>query len=169
MNEDDLRIAIYEQLGLEVGSLSSESGNDWARAQKEVLQELKEKRLEQDGSPQEINYLVISREDEAYKSILESESLLSQKFKEVITKRNDLSEDDIFNLIATGSKEVIINLVKNQKLTSLMIDEIISGSVYLTKKNLIENQVLSDTQKILLIELMKRHESAYVDLIAKIQ
>jgi len=28
MNEDDLREKIYEYLGLDVGSLSSESGND---------------------------------------------------------------------------------------------------------------------------------------------
>lgn len=168
MNEDALRIAIYEHLGLEVGSLESESGNDWARAQKEVLQEAKEKKLEQEVSSKEINYLTISREDDAYKSIVESESLLSQKFKEIITKRNDLSENDIFYLISTGSKEVIINLVKNQKLNFGMIDKIIPTSVYLTKKNLIEYQELSDSQKSLLIELMNRHRNAYIDLINKI-
>lgn len=36
MDEDLLRNEIYKRLGTEVGSLSSESGNDWQRAKTEV-------------------------------------------------------------------------------------------------------------------------------------
>lgn len=39
MEELELRIAIYERLGLEFGCLPSESGNDWQRAKDEVLEE----------------------------------------------------------------------------------------------------------------------------------
>ena len=57
MNEDDLRIKIYERLGIKVGSLQSESGNDWQRVKKDILDENRSEQLKNISQNKEINYL----------------------------------------------------------------------------------------------------------------
>lgn len=53
MNADELREKIYEYLGLELGSLASESGNDWERAKKEVIDDYKREQINNISENQE--------------------------------------------------------------------------------------------------------------------
>lgn len=45
MDDEKLRVKIYKRLGLEIGSLSYEGGNDWIIAEKEILEEEKQQEL----------------------------------------------------------------------------------------------------------------------------
>lgn len=168
MNDEEVRLKIYERLGLEIGSLSSESGNDWERAKKEVLDEIKQKEFEFLSSKKSINYGTIEKNSEEYKMALKSHSILANNFKVQIAQRNDLSDDEVNSLLSCTDKDILINLVKYQILSPENIDLIIPNSVYLVKKYLIEKQNLTDTQKQLLKSLMLLQESLYYDLLIKI-
>jgi len=169
MEEDLLRDEIYRRLGLEKGSLSSESGNDWERAKNEVLEEWKRKEFENNEKLKEIDYSSIDKNTNEFKFALTSASHKLQDYKISIAQRNDLSEEDILQLIEHGNKEVIINLTRHQILSEEVISKIIPNSVYLAKKYLVEKQNLSNTQKETLLKLLQEHEDSYKDLIYKLQ
>jgi len=165
MNDDDLRLKIYERLGLEVGSLKSESGNDWVRAEKEIISEYKQEQAEKAPKIKIIDYKTIDKLSKEFSSMINSNLVKNQGNNSYIATRNDLSDDDIYLLIKNGSKETIMNLVRYQKLLDKHIDLIIPNSVYLTKRFLIENQSLSSKHKEELFILMKKQPTAYKDII----
>lgn len=148
MNTNELREKIYEYLGLELGSLASESGNDWERAKKEVLDDYKREQSEKNITPEKINYATISKNSNEFVSIINSTLAKHQRHMDVIATRTDLSDSDILLLIRNGSKETIMNLVRLQKLSNDQIDKIIPKSVYLVRKLLFEHQNLSSQQKL---------------------
>lgn len=164
MNDEELRLKIYEKLGLEVGSLASESGYDWKRAEKEVLDEYKASEFKKNSDSKEIDFLTIDKEKEEFRLVLESTSLTVQDYKVLITQRTDLTEDEILKLIEYGNKEVMINLAKHQSLSTQAISQILPNSVYLTKKYLIEKQTLSENHKELLLNQMSEFASTYEKL-----
>ncbi|WP_122893476.1 hypothetical protein [Arcobacter peruensis] len=168
MEDESLRIAIYERLGLEFGSLPSESGNDWQRAKEEVLTELKAKEFEKFKNLTTIDYLTIDKNSEEFKLALNSNSLLTQNYKILIAKREDLIDDEINYLINQDNKDISINIARYQQLNISQIDRIIPNSVFLTKKYLIESQNLNNEQKQQLNEIMSLNKSFYKDLIEKI-
>ena len=92
MNEDDLREKIYEFLGLEVGSLSSESGNDWERAKKEVLDDYRREQLKNTSENTEINYTTIDKSSNEFQYVLNSNEVSLEHKREHISKRMDLPE-----------------------------------------------------------------------------
>lgn len=169
MDEDLLRIKIYERLGLELGSLASESGNDWVRAEKEILEEFRQEEFKKLGELKSVNYLSVDKNSQEFQLALNSKSHQTQYFKVLIAQRNDLNAEDIFVLIKTGDRDVISSLAHYQKLESNMIDIIILDSTYATKKYLIENQTLSETQKRSLLDQMMSHQSTYTTLYEKLQ
>jgi len=144
MNEEELRIKIYQRLGLELGSLASESGNDWARAQKEVLEEQRQKEFEKLKNLKSIDYLIISKDSNEFKLAINAVSLLAQNYKIIIAQRKDLNETEINRLIKDGNKDILINLARHQKLNEKQIALIVPKSTYLCRKHLIENQKLSE-------------------------
>lgn len=168
MNEEELREKIYERLGLEFGSLTSESGNDWVRAEKEILEEFRQEEFKKLKELKSIDYLTIEKNSEEFKIVLNSKSNQIQYFKFLIAQRKDLTPDEILILIKTGDRDVVTNLVRSQELDSNMIDLIIPNSVYATKKYLIENQTLSEIQKNVLLERMNLYKETYSDLYEKL-
>lgn len=168
MEELDLREAIYDRLGLEFGSLPSESGNDWQRAKDEVLEEKKQLEFEKLQQLKKIDYTNIDKNSEEYKIVMNSKSLQMQVFHISISSRNDLTNEDIEKLLIIGNKDILINLAKNQNLTELNINDIIEKGTFLARKNLIEYQNLNDQQKQRMIEIMNHHKSLYNDLIESI-
>lgn len=169
MNKEELRNKIYERLGLEIGSLISEGGNDWVRAEKEVLEEYRQKEFEKVKSINITDYLTIPKDTVEFISVLNSKSIESQRFKILLAQRIDLTENEINKLIDDGNKDILINLARYQKLTNDQILKLIYNSTYLSKKYLIENQKLSSEQKQVLIYLMKESRLNYSDLIEKIK
>lgn len=169
MNKEELRNKIYERLGLEIGSLISEGGNDWVRAEKEVLEEYRQKEFEKVKSINITDYLTIPKDTVEFISVLNSKSIESQRFKILLAQRIDLTENEINKLIDDWNKDILINLARYQKLTNDQILKLIYNSTYLSKKYLIENQKLSSEQKQVLIYLMKESRLNYSDLIEKIK
>ncbi len=165
MEELELREKIYERLGLDFDSLSSESGNDWQKAKNEILEEKKQNDFEKIKYLNTIDYLTIDKESDDYQSIINSKDMCFQVFKISISKRDDLTENEILELIKDGNKDILINLSKNKNLNNEHINLIIENSVYLTKKNLIEYQDLTDGQRARLIEIMNNNKNIYQDLI----
>ncbi len=168
MNDEDLRIEIYKRLGLEVGSLTSESGNDWIKAKAEILFELKEKENSKSNDSQIENYLILDKNTEAFQSILESTSPNIQDKKIQIASRTDLEDEEILQLIEYGNKEVHIALSKHQKLSSQAIEKILPESVYMVKKILIEKHNLSQKNKEILQAHMQKHENLYESLLKQL-
>lgn len=166
--DEKIRLKIYERLGLEIGSLSSESGNDWERAKKEVFDDIKQKEFELLSSKKSINYVTIEKDSEEYKMALKSNSIIANNFKVQIAQRNDLSDDEVNSLLSCTDKDILINLVKYQMLSPENIDLIIPKSVYLVKKYLIEQHNLTSNQKQLLKNLMLQQENLYFELLKKI-
>jgi len=168
MDEDLLRNEIYKRLGIEVGSLSSESGNDWQRAKAEILDEFKAKEFKINSDLKSIDYLTIDKDKEEYKSVLGLNSLSVQDYKVLIAQRNDLTDNEILKLIEYGNKEVMINIARYQILSSQAITNMLLNSVYLTKKNLIERQTLLESHKEILLNEMSKYPDTYVNLIEKL-
>lgn len=164
MNEDELREKIYEFLGLEIGSLSSESGNDWERAKKEVLDDYKREQLKNTSENTEINYTTIDKSSKEFLFVLNSNEVSLEHKREHISKRMDLDENELSILIKNSSKEILMNIVKNYKLSEQLINDILNKSVYLIVKYILENQSLSTSniEKIKLI--MDKNKSLYSDL-----
>lgn len=146
MDSNELRIKIYERLGLEFGSLSSEGGNDWVRAEKEVIEEYKQQEFEKLKELKSIDYLTVDKGSDEFKSAINAISLIAQNYKITIAQRSDLNNEDIDKLIKDGNKDILINLARHQKLTQKQIEDIIPKSTYLCKKYLLENQELSKEQ-----------------------
>lgn len=167
MDEGLLRVKIYERLGLEFGSLSSEGGNDWIRAEKEVLEEYRQDLIEKTPKNEKIDYLSLDRSNDLFKLIITSEDPKNEAKKAIIAERSDLSDNEITLLIKQGSKETILNLLKNNQLQSHHIDMIIPKSVYLVKKALLTTQELSQEQKDMLFKLMHKNKSLYDELLAE--
>lgn len=165
MEELELREKIYERLGLDFGSLSSESGNDWQKAKNEILEEKRQNDFEKIKYLNTIDYLTIDKESDDYESIINSKDMCFQVFKISISKRDDLTENEILELIKDGNKDILINISKNKNLKNEHINLIIENSVYLTKKSLIEYQNLTDGQRARLIEIMNNNKNIYQDLI----
>lgn len=165
MEELELREKIYERLGLDFGSLSSESGNDWQKAKNEILEEKRQNDFEKIKYLNTIDYLTIDKESNDYESIINSKDMCFQVFKISISKRDDLTENEILELIKDGNKDILINISKNKNLKNEHINLIIENSVYLTKKSLIEYQNLTDGQRARLIEIMNNNKNIYQDLI----
>ena len=163
MEELELREKIYERLGLDFGSLSSESGNDWQKAKNDILEEKRQNDFEKIKYLNTIDYLTIDKESNDYESIINSKDMCFQVFKISISKRDDLNE--ILELIKDGNKDILINISKNKNLKNEHINLIIENSVYLTKKSLIEYQNLTDGQRARLIEIMNNNKNIYQDLI----
>lgn len=168
MNNDELRFKIYERLGLELGSLLSEGGNDWILAEKEVLEEYRQQEFEKLKNIKNTDYLSIDKNSQEFQTVLNSNSILTECFKIIISQRSDLSEEDLLKLIKNGNKDILISLVKTQKLNSTMIDLIIPKSIYLIKKYLFEYQNLSTEQKESLKKLMLSSSLNYKELLEKI-
>ena len=165
MEEIELRIAIYERLGLEFGCLPSESGNDWQRAKDEVLEEQRQIEFEKLQQLKKIDYVKVDKESDEYKTVMNSKSLQMQVFYITISSRSDLSNDDINKLFQIGNKDILINLAKNVNLSELNINEIIEKGTYLARKNLVNSRELTAEQKLLLLDKMKEHKNLYSDLI----
>ncbi len=165
MEELELRIAIYERLGLEFGCLPSESGNDWQRTKDEVLEEKRQLEFEKLQQLKKIDYVKVDKESDEYKTVMNSKSLQMQVFHIAISSRNDLTIEDIEKLLIIGNKDILINLAKNQNLSELNINEIIEKGTYLARKNLINSHELNSEQKTLLFDKMKEHKNLYSDLI----
>ncbi len=165
MEELELREKIYERLGLDFGSLSSESGNDWQKAKNDILEEKRQNDFEKIKYLNTIDYLTIDKESNDYESIINSKDMCFQVFKISISKRDDLTENEILELIKDGNKDILINISKNKNLKNEHINLIIENSVYLTKKSLIEYQNLTDGQRARLIEIMNNNKNIYQDLI----
>lgn len=155
MDTNELRIKIYERLGLEFGSLTSEGGNDWIRAEKEVIEEYKQQEFEKLQDLKSIDYLAIDKNSDEYKSAINAISLIAQNYKITIAQRSDLNDEDIDKLIKDGNKDILINLARHQKLNQKQIENIIPKSVYLCKKYLLEKQILSEQEKAILISSIK--------------
>lgn len=168
MEDESLRIAIYERLGLEFASLPSESGNDWQRAKEEVLTELKAKEFEKLKDLKTIDYLTINKDSEEFKLALNSNSLLTQNYKILIAQRKDLTDDEINYLINQDNKDISINIARYQQLNISQIDRIIPNSVFLTKKYLIESQNLNNEQKQQLNTMMSFNKSFYSSLLEQL-
>ena len=117
MEEIELRVAIYERLGLEFGSLPSESGNDWQRAKDEVLEENRQIEFEKLQQLKKIDYAKVDKESDEYKTVMNSKSLQMQVFHIAISSRNDLTNDEIDKLFQIGNKDILINLAINHNLT----------------------------------------------------
>lgn len=164
MNEDDLRIKIYEFLGLEKGSLSSESGNDWERAKKEVLDDYKREQSKNISEKKEINYTTIDKLSKEFQIVLNSDEVSLEHKREHISKRMDLDENEISILIQNSSKEILMNLVRNYKLSEQIINSILDKSVYLVIKHILENQSLSQSNIDKLKLIMDKNKSIYSDL-----
>lgn len=164
MNEDDLRIKIYEFLGLEKGSLSSESGNDWERAKKEVLDDYKREQSKNISEKKEINYTTIDKLSKEFQIVLNSDEVSLEHKREHISKRMDLDENEISILIQNSSKEILMNLVRNYKLSEQIINSILDKSVYLVVKHILENQSLSQSNIDKLKLIMDKNKSIYSDL-----
>ncbi|MCK9477482.1 MAG: hypothetical protein M0R46_16315 [Candidatus Muirbacterium halophilum] len=169
MDEEELRIKIYERLGLELGSLTSESGNDWIRAEKEILFEYRQEQLEKILKIDSINCTTINKDSEKFLFVLNTDLVSLDNDKLQISKRQDLSDLEIKTLIKLGSKDVLINIAREQKLSDEQITMIIPKSVYLVKKYLIEDQDLSASHQESLIKLMNEHKDIYKNLIAKLK
>jgi len=165
MEDLDLREAIYERLGLEFGSLPSESGNDWQRAKNEVLEEKRQIEFEKLQQLKKIDYSKVSKDSDEYKSVMNLSSLQIQGFLITISSRNDLVAEDIDKLISIGNKDILINLAKNASIIENHIDVIINKGTYLAKKHLIEHHTLTNEQKNKLLEIMNVHKNIYSDLI----
>ena len=165
MEEIELRVAIYERLGLEFGSLPSESGNDWQRAKDEVLEENRQIEFEKLQQLKKIDYAKVDKESDEYKTVMNSKSLQMQVFHITISSRSDLLNDDINKLFQIGNKDILINLAKNVNLSELNINEIIEKGTYLARKNLVNSRELTAEQKLLLLDKMKEHKNLYSDLI----
>ena len=168
MNDEELRIKIYERLGLEFASLLSESGNDWQRAKNEVLEEYRQKEFEKLKNLKSTDYLTIDKDSEEFKVVLNSTFIETYNFKILLAQRNDLTKEVIDQLLSIKDKDILINLTKFQKLTPDQIDIIIPPSVYLVKKNIIENHELNNDQKDKMIRLMKNSTLNYDNFIEKL-
>lgn len=136
MNEEELRIKIYERLGLEFGSLSSEGGNDWVRAEKEVLEEYRQKEFEKLKEMNKIDYLTIEKNSDEFISAINTTALIAQNYKITIAQRNDLTSEEINLLIDDGNKDILINLARHQNLTDNQIERMMPKATYLCKKYL---------------------------------
>ena len=160
MNDEELRLKIYDRLGLQVGSLKSESGNDWVRAEKEILDEYRSEEFEKLKKLTSIDYSTIEKNTPEYKAVISSTSPLVQNAKIIIAS--------IQSLIFDGNKDILISLTRNQILSPEDIDLIIPKSTYLVKKYLVENQELSFSQKEKLVSLMEKSTLNYTELINKL-
>jgi len=168
MEDEKLRREIYKILGLEFGSLASESGNDWQRAKDEALEEVKKIEFEKLKTLGAIDYLTIDKKSEEFISVINSISILAQNYKIKIAQRMDLESSEIMKLILDGNKDILINLAKYQTLSEEQINLIIPKSVYLVKKYLIEKQSLSFEHKELLRTEMSKSSLNYSSLIESI-
>lgn len=155
MDSKELRIKIYERLGLEFGSLSSEGGNDWVRAEKEVLEEYRQQEFEKLKDMKSVNYLTVDKNSDEFISAINTTALIAQNYKITIAQRSDLNDEDIDKLIKDGNKDILINLARHQKLNQKQIENIIPKSVYLCKIYLLEKQILSEQEKAILISSIK--------------
>lgn len=164
MNEDVLREKIYEFLGLEIGSLSSESGNDWERAKKEVLDDYKREQLKNISENKEINLKTIDKKSDEFQSMIKSSDVIYEHKREHISQRLDLDDNEITILIQNSSKEILLNLVRNYQLNELQINSILDKSVYLIVKNILEKQTLTDSNIENILSIMDRNKSMYSDL-----
>jgi len=138
MNEEELRIKIYERLGLEFGSLTSEGGNDWVRAEKEVREEYRQKEFEKLKELKSVDYLTIDKNSEEFITALNTTALIAQNYKIIIAQRDDLSVEDIDKLIEDGNKDILINLARHQKLSNSQVERVLPKATYLCKKYLNE-------------------------------
>ncbi len=161
MDEDLLRDEIYKRLGVEKGSLTSESGNDWQRAKNEILEEWKAKEQQKNQNNDELDYMHLSKESTLFQTILHDTSYVKQVFKGMLATRNDLIEDEMLQLAKTGDKEVIIYLSRQSTLPLSVIDIIISRGTYMAKKTLVEHHTLSTEQKEVLLAHFNQHSDTY--------
>lgn len=154
MNEDELREKIYEHLGLDVGSLSSESGNDWQRAKKEVLDEFRRTSLAQSQET-----VITAKYDDI-------DELIANKNLGILYQlaSKDLSEDEFQKLVDLNDKDILIRIASNTSITNLIAGELI-GTVYLVHKALLMNPSVEDDIKQRLLERLKQMPSMYQSLI----
>ncbi len=169
MDEEELRLKIYERLGLEIGSLTSESGNDWVRAEKEILEEYKQEQLKNISKAKDIDYTTINKDSKEFLFVLNSDLLSMEWNKIKISTRKDLNDFEIKKLIELGSKDVLINLVREQKLTNDQIALIIPKSVYMVKKLLIKKQSLNTQNRSILLTQMSNQIDTYKYLLIELE
>lgn len=155
MNEDELRIKIYERLGLEVGSLASESGNDWQRAKKEVLDDFKAESLEHNTTSTDNDV-----ESHNIDELIANKDLLA--LYQMASKR--LSESDFQKLLAINDKDILIRIANNPSVTDSVAEKLI-GTVYLAHKGLLINPSVGDAIKARLLERLRQMPNMYQEMI----
>lgn len=162
MEELELRQKIYKRLGLEFGSLKSESGNDWVRAEKEIQEEIKEEqnKLEKEKE-KEINFLTIEKTNENFTKILNTVDNKLQNYKIELSNRTDLNDEEKLILINNGSKEVLTNIAKNDNLSIEIVKELLNkkNSTYSVLKELSLNKNIDNESKELIIENIKNRNN----------
>jgi len=126
MEDEELRKKIYHLLGLPFGSLSSESGNDWQRAEQEILEDYK-----------------LSQKKETSHNKFNRDEVMSSDFKKClcekieIAKETNLTKDEIDYLFKSNDKDVILNLIRNDYLDDEQKEYILNNGTYLCKKEIL--------------------------------
>jgi len=126
MEDEELRKKIYNLLGLPFGSLPSETGNDWQRAEQEVLEDYKLSQKKQVSS-NKFNRNEIMNSD--------IKKCLCEKIE--IAKEDNLTKNEIDYLFKSNDKDVILNLIRNNYLDSEQKEYILNNGTYLCKKEIL--------------------------------
>ena len=127
-----LREKIYLRLDLPFESLKEEGGNDWVRALKEIEEE--ERQYHFENSKESVKYDLIDKETALYQNIMSSDikKCLCEKIE--ISRRKDLTKDEIDYLFNSNDKDVILNLIRNNYLSQEQEEYVLKNGTYLCKK-----------------------------------
>lgn len=145
-DDDELRALIYERLGLEFGSLKSESGNDWVRAKAEIEAEISARlnaKLNKETPKDE-----------------QGENEILEKIKNEILDENYKSE-----LIKSGKKDILIAIARHQDLSDLDFENMLLNAPYLCVKELSKKSNLTPQMINLLFKKTAKQPRLYADII----
>lgn len=126
MEDEEIREKIYNLLGLPFGSLSSESGNDWQRAEQEILEDYKISQKEEVSNNKFNRYEVMNSD---------FKKCLCEKIE--IAKEKNLTKDEIDYLFKSNDKDVILNLIRNDCLDDKQSEYILNNGTYLCKQEIL--------------------------------
>ena len=126
----DLRTRTYEILGLELGSLTNEGGRDWNEAEAEAKKEMKTLAFDGDAK-KDHNF---NREQ-----IIYSEKYIDFHKKAKVAKDLSLSKAEVKQLILCNDKDVILDVLRYQKVEDDDIKELIVNGTYLVRKYIEDN------------------------------
>lgn len=145
-DDDELRALIYERLGLEFGSLKSESGNDWVRAKAEVEAEISAK--------------LNAKLNEEIPKDEKSENEILEKIKNEIL--DDIQKDE---LIKSAKKDILIALARHQSLNDIQIENMLLNAPYLCVKELSKKPNLTPQAINLLFKKTAKQPRLYDEII----